>query len=342
MTRRRGALLIAAALAGASASPAAAPAQPAADFYRGRTMSLVVGSGEGGGFDLSARLTAPFLTRHIPGRPTIVVQNMPGASGLRAAEYLANLAPRDGSVIAITQPSIVLDKALNPAARFDPLAYAWIGRLATFTTFGVVWHTAPVQSIAEARARELIVGAVGPSGPAVMLPAALNRLAGTKLTIVKGYKSAADLGLAIERGEVQGSGSSALEYVAGKGWLERKLARLIYTIGLARDARAADVPTVVELVPDAGGKDIMRLAAGPSAIGRSIIAPPGLPTDRAAALRQAFGELVSDPEFIAESARRGLDLDPLAAAGLRAIVADAMAMPADVVAGLRAIAEGER
>jgi tripartite-type tricarboxylate transporter receptor subunit TctC len=317
-------------------------AQSVADFYRGRTVNFLVGSGEGGGFDLSARLSAQFIGRYIPGNPTVVVQNMPGASGLRAAEYVYNVAPRDGSVIAITQPSIVLHKVLNPSARFNPVDYAWIGRVASFTAYGVVWHTAPVQTMADAKSKEVILGAVGPSGPAVMLPYALNQLAGTKITIVKGYKSAAELGLAVERGEVQGSGSASYEYINSKGWLDKKLARFLFTIGLERSAKAPDAPTVVELAPDARAKNIMRLAASASEIGRSLLAPPGLAPERAAALRQAFALMVKDPEFIAESMRRGLEVEPLPPESILKIVADDLSMPADVVEGLRAIMENEK
>ncbi|MEA2987861.1 MAG: hypothetical protein QOG83_572 [Alphaproteobacteria bacterium] len=318
---------------------APASAQSVADFYRGKTINFLVGSGEGGGFDLSARLSAPYLSRYLPGNPTVVVQNMPGASGLRAAEFMYNVAPRDGTVICITQPSAVLHKVLNPSARFNPAEYTWIGRVASFTTYGIVWYTAPVQTIDDAKRKEVILGAVGPSGPAVMLPAALNQLAGTKITIVKGYKSAAELGLAMERGEVQGSGSSSWEYVHSKGWIEKKLARILFTIGLTRNSNAPDAPTVVELAPDERGKNIMRLAASASDIGRSIIAPPGVPPERAAALRQAFERMVKDPDFIAETARRSLDFDPLSANDILKIVADDMAMPADVVEASRAILE---
>jgi tripartite-type tricarboxylate transporter receptor subunit TctC len=313
-----------------------------ADSFRGKAISLLVGSGEGGGFDLSARVTAAFLGRYIPGNPTIVVQNMPGASGLRAAEYIYNIAPRDGTAIAITQPSMVQHKVLNAAARFDPRQLTWIGRLGGFVTYAVVWHTAPVQTIEEAKRRELILGAIGPSGPGAMLPAALNQLVGTKITIVKGYKSAAELGLAVERGEVHGSGSASYEYVSSKGWLEKKLARFLFTIGLERSAKAPDTPTVVELASDMRAKNIMRLAASASDIGRAIIAPPGLSAERASVLREAFERMVGDPEFIAESARRALEVEPLAAAALLKIVADDMAMPADVVEGLRAIMELEK
>ena len=324
----------------AAVSPAAA--QAPADFYRGKTINLLVGSGEGGGFDLSARLTAQFLNKYIPGNPMMVVQNMPGASGLRVAEFVYNVAPRDGTVIAITQPSMVQHKVLNAAARFNPAEYTWLGRLGAFVTYGVVWHTAPVQTVEEARRRELILGAVGPSGPGAMLPAALNQLAGTRINIVKGYKSAAEMGLAIERGEIHGSGSASFEYVNGKGWLDKKLARLFYTIGLARSAKAPDAPTVVELASDTRGKNIMRLAASASEIGRSVLAPPGLAPERADALRQAFAQMVKDPDFIAESNRRGLDVEPLPPDAILKIVADDLSMPADVVEGLRAIMEHEK
>ena len=333
---------IAAVVLSAAAATAPAAAQSVADFYRGKTVNLLVGSGEGGGFDLSARLTAQFLGRYIPGNPTVVVQNMPGASGLRAAEYMYNVAPRDGTVICITQPSMVLHKVLNPSARFNPLDYTWIGRLSSFITYGVVWHTSPVQTIAEARTREVILGGVGPSGPGAMMPTALNQLAGTRITVVKGYKSAADLGLAIERGEVQGSGSSSWEYVHGKRWIERKLARMLFTIALSRSPLFPDVPTVVELARDERGKNIMRLVASAADIGRAIIAPPGIPQERAAALRQAFEQLVKDPEFLADAARRGLDVEALPADEILKIVADDMKMPADVVAGTRTVMEPEK
>lgn len=327
----------------AVALPASGAGQGAsgADFYRGKTINLIVGSGEGGGFDLSARLVAQFLGRYL-GHPTMVVQNMPGASGLRAAEYTYNVAPRDGTLITITQPSIVLHKVLNAAARFGPLDYTWIGRLGSFVTYGVVWHTARVQTITEAKSRELILGAVGPSGPGAMLTAALNQFAGTKIAIVKGYKSAAELGLAMERGEVHGSGSSSWEYIHGKGWIDKKLARIIYTIGLARSPYVPEVPTVVELASEERGKSIMKLAASASEIGRAFIAPPGVPIERATALRAAFAQMVKDPEFIAESARRNLDVEPLSAAEIFKIVADASGMPADVVEGTRALMEVEK
>lgn len=333
---------VAAAIIAVATACSPATAQSAADFYRGNTVTLVVGSGPGGGFDLSARLTAQFIGKYIPGNPTVVVQNMPGASGLRAAEFVYNVAPRDGTVICITQPSMVLHKTLNPSARFNPQDYTWIGRLSPFITYGVVWHTSPVQTMADAMTKTAILGGVGPSGPGAMMPTALNLLAGTKFKVVKGYKSASELGLAMERGEVNGSGSSAWEYVHSKGWIEKKLARMLFTIALARSPVFPEVPTVVELAGDERGKNIMRLAASASDIGRAIIAPPGLPAERAAALRAAFAQLVKDGDFLAEAKRRGFDVEPLPAEDVLKIVADDMHMPADVVEGMRAITEHEK
>ncbi|MCC6888771.1 MAG: hypothetical protein IT536_09575 [Hyphomicrobiales bacterium] len=335
MNRRQ----VAAAIALLMTASAPASAQPSSEYDRNKTVILLVGSGEGGGFDLSARLVAPYLSRYLPGHPNVVVQNMPGASGLRAAEFIFNVAPRDGTTLAITQPSVVLHKVLHPSARFDPRAFTWIGRLGAFVTYGVVWHTAPVQTIEESRQREVILGAVGPSGPGAMLPAALNQLAGTRITIVKGYRSAAEMGLAIERGEIHGSGSASYEFVHGKGWLDKKLARLFFTIGLSRSDKAPDVPTVVEYARDERGTNIMRLAASASEIGRSIMAPPGLAAERAAMLRAAFEQVVKDKDFIAESLRRGLEVEPLSADRLSKIVADATSMSPDVVDGLRALME---
>jgi tripartite-type tricarboxylate transporter receptor subunit TctC len=331
------AVMLAAAAVGSPAS-----AQSPADFYHGNTITLVVGSGPGGGFDLSARLTAQFIGKYVPGNPAVVVQNMPGASGLRAAEYVHNVAARDGTVICITQPSMVLHKLLTPAARYEPMGFTWIGRLSAFITYGVVWHTSPVQTMADAMTKTAILGGVGPSGPGAMMPTALNQLAGTKFNVVRGYKSASELGLAMERGEVNGSGSSAWEYVHSKGWIEKKLARMLFTIALQRSPVFPDVPTVVELARDERGKNIMRLVASASDIGRAIIAPPNVPADRAAALRTAFAQLVKDPEFLAEAKRRRFEVEPLPAEDIVKIVADDMKMPADVVEGTRAITEHEK
>ncbi len=322
------------------ASPAAR-AQATADFYKGKSINLLIGSGEGGGFDTSARLAAQFLPRYLAGAPALVPQNTPGASGLRVAEMISNISARDGTVMGITQPQMVLNKVLDPRGRYRPQDFNWIGRLGSFTTFVVVRKDAPVQSLADAKARKLIVSGAAPSGPGVMVPMALNSLIGTKFNIVSGYKSAQDSGLALERGEVEGIGSAAYEFVDSKGWLRTGFARMLFTIGLTRHSAVPDAPTVVEIIDDPRDKSVMKLVVVGSAIGRAFIAPPGVPADRVAALRDAFDKMVKDPEFIAESVKRGFEVEPMSGVELQKLVADAMSVDDDIAQRTRRITEPE-
>jgi tripartite-type tricarboxylate transporter receptor subunit TctC len=195
------------ALVVALASTIVVAAEPVADFYKGKSINLIIASGEGGGYDISGRLLAEFLPKYIPGHPTVVARNMPGASGMRAADYMANVAPADGTVISIPQPTMLLNKVVDPSARYEPQAFAWIGRLASLQTVGVVWHTAPVQSVETARKSELIMAAAQGNGSGNNVLSALNQLVGTRFTMVKGYKSVSESSLAMERGEVQGISS---------------------------------------------------------------------------------------------------------------------------------------
>jgi tripartite-type tricarboxylate transporter receptor subunit TctC len=279
----------------AGVGPAAA-ADNVADFYRGKTISLIIGFGEGGGYDLSARLVAQYLLRTIPGNPTIVPRNMPGASSVRAVEYFHNVAPRDGTSLGFFISTVTLDKATDRSLKYEPQDFAWLGRIDSAVTFGIVWHTAPVQSIAQAKQQKLILAAIGPAGTAATLPWALNRLIGTQFAVVTGYDSSATMGLAMERGETQGIGSTSWDYLLTKpDWLADKQIRILYTLGLERDARVPDAPTIVELVDAERDKKVMTLLASTSTIGRALVAPPGLPPDRIALLRQAFDAMVQVP-----------------------------------------------
>jgi tripartite-type tricarboxylate transporter receptor subunit TctC len=282
---------------------------------------------------------AQFLPRYLPGNPAITPQNTPGASGLRVAEIVSNVAPRDGLTIAITQPQMVFNKAIDRTLRIRPQDFNWIGRMGSFITYAVVWHTSPVQTIADAKARPMIMGASGPTGPGAVLPTALNALIGTKFHLVKGYKSASESGLALERGEIQGIGSASLEYVESRGWLAKGLARMLFTIGTVRNPRVPDAPTAVELMQNDRDRSVMSLIVSGSVIGRAFMAPPGVPADRVAVLRQAFAKMVRDPEFIAESARRGFDVEPMTGEDLQKMVAADLAMPDDIVARTRKLVQ---
>jgi tripartite-type tricarboxylate transporter receptor subunit TctC len=320
----------------------AAPARSdsVADFYRGKSISLIIGFGEGGGYDLSARLVAHYLPRFIPGSPQIVPRNMPGASSVRAVEYFYNVAPRDGTALGFFISTITLDKATDRALKYEPERFTWIGRVDSAVTFGVVRHDAPVQSVDEAKRRKLILAAIGPTGTAATLPWALDRLIGTQFAVVTGYDSSATMGLAMERGETQGIGSTSWDYLLTKpDWLAEKKIRILYTLGLARDSRAPDAPTILELVASPRDKKIMTLIASASTIGRALVAPPELAADRASALRRAFDEMVRDPAFLADAKKRQLGTDPLPGAAIQDIVAEVMAMPADIVETMKGVTQ---
>jgi tripartite-type tricarboxylate transporter receptor subunit TctC len=333
--------MVAAAIALLGAVPA--KSDGVADFYRGKSISLIIGFGEGGGYDLSARLVAQYLPRFIPGNPSIVPRNMPGASSVRAVEYFHNVAPRDGTALGFFISTITLDKATDRSLKYEPERFTWIGRVDSAVTFGVVWHDAPVQSVDQAKRQKLILAAIGPAGTAATLPWALNRLIGTQFAVVTGYDSSATRGLAMERGETQGIGSTSWDYLLTKpDWIAEKKIRIIYTLGLARDARAPDAPTILDLVESPRDKQVMTLLASTSTIGRALVAPPEVAADRAAALRQAFAAMVKDPAFLADAKKRQLGVDPLPGAAIQGIVAEVMAMPSDIVETMKAVTQPMR
>jgi tripartite-type tricarboxylate transporter receptor subunit TctC len=314
-----------------------APADPVADFYKGRTINLIIGSGEGGGFDIGGRLAAEFLSRTIPGHPAVVPQDMPGAAGIRAAEYMARVALQDGTVLSVPQPSILINKIVDGTALYAPEKFNWIGRFSTLRNYGVVWHTAPVQTIAAAKTMPLIVAAAPGVGSGTIITTALNQLVGTKLVVVHGYKSVSESGLAMERGEVQGISSLSWEYLKSKGWTDGKLIRFLYSVSLARNPNTPDTPTVVDLADRPDDKDVLRFIASETVIGRTILAPPNVPADRIEALRAAFSAMLQDPDFIRASAQRQLDIDPLPGAELQHLIADTMNVTPKVADTVRRI-----
>src|SRR5580704_4189126 len=279
-----------------------AAADPIADFYRGKTVTFVIGSGEGGLYDLGGRLMARFLSRFIPGNPTLVPQNMPGASSVRAASYIYSLAARDGTVFGTAQPTIILNKLLTPTATYEPEKYTWIGRLQPVTLVGVAWKGAPNHTMADAKDRKLIVGASGASGTSAIVPWALNRTASMHFQVVTGYESLMPQLLAMERGELEGVGSGTLgDILAREDWIKNDKVSFLYTIATRRSTKLPDVPTIVEFAQNDLDRAVLRLLGSVSDIGFTIMAPPGIPADRAASLRQAFLAMVQDPDFRAEA-----------------------------------------
>lgn len=317
------------------AATIAAAADPVAEFYKGKTISLIIASGEGGGYDISGRLTAEFLSKFIPGHPTVIARNMPGASGMRAADYMYNVAPQDGTVICVPQPTLLLNKVVDPTARYEPQRFNWIGRLGALQTLGIVWHTAPAQSVEDAKRTELAMAAAQGPGTGSNVILALNRLAGTRFKLVKGYKSGLESSLAMERGEVNGISSTSYEVLENKGWISDGTVKVVYVIGMTRHPKIPQARALPELATNETDRVVMNSVANASDIGRSILAPPNVPAERIAALRKAFQALVRDPDFIRESDRRNVALEPLAGDELQNMVNQSMALTPELVERIR-------
>jgi tripartite-type tricarboxylate transporter receptor subunit TctC len=313
-------------------------AQTPADFYRGKTIQLVIGTGEGGGYDLSARLVAQFLPDFIPGRPIIVPRNMPGAGSIAAAEYVYSVAPRDGTVMAIVQPTFLLEKITDRSRKYEPEKFAWIGRVDQSVVMGVIWKGSPAQSVKEATQKQVVIAANGPAGTSATIPWALNKMLGTKYKVVLGYDSSATMGLALEKGEADALGSTSWDYLETKReWFSEGKATIPYVITLERFRKLPDVPTVLELVDNPRDKNALKLMASTSSVGRAFMSTPGVPPERIDILRKAFDAMVADPKFQAEAEKRRLGIDPMSGADVQKIIADVMGQPDEVVERMKEV-----
>jgi tripartite-type tricarboxylate transporter receptor subunit TctC len=327
-------LLVALALA----APAPARADAVAEFYRGKTIRMLIGYGPGGGYDLYARLVAEFLPRHIPGHPSILPQNMPGGGSFVAAKYMAEAAPRDGTVLGSLAQTLALDSVINPASRLDAAQFRYIGRAVTNIDTGAALPRTGIRSFEDVRRKEYTVGASGGGGTTVVFPSALAAYAGARFKLVKGYKGTTDILLAMERGEVDIVGAYGLPgmLVSHPGWLKGEAA-IIYQAALKRHPLLADVPTLPELALSEEGREVLRAVSATAEIGRSIIATPGVPCERLAALRQAFFAMLKDPDFLAAADKRKMMLDPGSGAELDAIVQETVRLPKELAEKLAAM-----
>jgi tripartite-type tricarboxylate transporter receptor subunit TctC len=315
---------------------APAHADPIEDFYKNRTVNMIIGLGEGGGYDFSARLVAQHLGEFIPGKPTIVPRNMPGAGSIAAAEHVYNLAPKDGSTIALFQPTFVLEKITDKSRRFEPEKFGWIGRVDQAVLVGLVFKTAKAQSIDEIKTTETVLSANAAAGTSATIPWALNRLIGTKFKVILGYSSSAAMGLALERGEADGIGSTSWDYLQSKpDWFQENKIRILYTIGLRRYREIPDVPTVLELTNVEKDRNVLKLMAATSDIGRAFLTTPDTPKERLAALREAFSRMTKAPSFLEDAKRRKLGVDPMGGEDLQALMVDVATQPNDVIEAMK-------
>ena len=290
-------------------------------FYKGKTVSLIIGSNTSGGYDTYGRLLARHMGRHLAGNPSFVVQNMPGAGGLRSANHIYSVAPRDGTAIGIFDQAIFLDQLLGSTAlRGDAKNFSWIGRMVGNSAVLFAWHTAKVKSIADAFTQELIVAAPGSSSR--LNWTALNALAGTKLKLLTGYEGPASAKIAMERGEVEAMSLPwAVLQAENPEWLRDKKINLLLQTGLERNRTLPDLPRMVDLPRSEDNRKVLEIFALSSVVGRSFVAPPGVPQERVEELRTAFMATVKDADFLADIAKLNFDLEPMAGAELQAFIA---------------------
>jgi tripartite-type tricarboxylate transporter receptor subunit TctC len=310
----------------------AAPSAPAQEVFRGKEVNVYVGSGAGGPYDAYARLVARHMGKHLPDNPSMVVQNMPGASGRRLMTYMFNVAPKDGTAIAIIQRGNAFEPLMGET-QFDVHAIAWLGNANKETNVCMAWHTSPIRTLDDLHAREMVVGTSGPASTDAIYPNVLNYLHGLKFKVVGGYKSATETHIAMERGEVDGRCGISWDTLQALNadWLRDKKIRTLVQIGLDRLSDLAGVPSVFDLAKTEEARQIWTLWAAPLKMGRPFFAPPGMAPERADLLRRAFDATMNDPDLRAEAARMNLALDWTSGEQVAALLKQVYATPKAVV-----------
>ena len=312
-----------------------AQAQSTEEFYsKNKQITMIVGYEPGGTYDAYARFIMTYLPKVIPGSPNIIIRNMPGAGSLRAANYLYSQAPRDGSTIGAISQALVLSQAFKyPGVEFDLGEFGWIGRLATSVELTVAWHTSPVKTIEDVKQRELIIGAASAGGSSAGLPRAMNAIVGTKFKIVPGYGGMPSIALAIERGELEGGHATvnSLQHDRTE-WLTAKKVSLLVQYSEERHPDLPNVPAMVEFARTPEEKQMLAVFGSMADIGRTVVAPPGLPADRLAALRRAFDAMLVMPEFLADIKRANIEFQPQSGEALQRRIQSTMDIPPELAA----------
>jgi len=315
-----------------------ASAQSVEAFYRGKTITMYIGTGESSGaVGAYPHMLAQVLRKYIPGNPNVVVTNMPGAGGIKLANYIQNVGPQDGTQWAFITRGFMLAPLLNvQGAQFDPTTFNWIGSPARTVSIGAVWTAnTKVRTIQEAMVQEVVVGATAPNQDTAIFPSALNMLAGTKFKVITGYSSVGHVDIAMQKGEIEGKvGFTWASLMSGQSstWIEEGKIKPIVQLGMTKAHDIpADVPLALDLAKTPGDREVLEVLCGPSAAGFPSFMGPGVPLDRVQAIRRAYMEALRDPVVIELAKRQSLDIDPVTAGELGKIVRDLYAAPAAAV-----------
>lgn len=311
----------------------------AQDFYRGKTINVVVSYSPGGGYDFAARVLARHIGKHIPGNPNAVVQNMPGGGSRTAANYLQNSAPQDGTVLGIFSQYLQFAFLMDPDRSFDPGRFQSVGNLGQGGANVMAAHRRTgITKLEDLKSKTLIVGSTGPQTNTEYYPATLHNLFGHKFKVVAGYIGIPDVVLAIERGELDGFSSSDWPGIkrAKPDWIRDGTLQIIAQIGLEREPELPGVPLILDLARNEDERRMLDLVSSGVDIGRPFFAGPGVPAERIAILRKAFDAMIVDPEFLEDTRKSAIAISPMSGAKLHEIIQRTMSAPPDIVAKMRA------
>ncbi len=308
-----------------------------ADFYKGKDVKIIVSSGSGGTNALYGRTIGKYIGRHIPGKPNVVMQYMGGGGGIKGANYCYNVAPKNGTVLCHLQMSLPQAQLLgSKGVKFDVTKFSYLGRTASANSGIFVWHTLPVKTLMDVRKHEVRVGASGRGSETYTDPTIINSVLGTKFKVITGYKGGGEIDLALERGEVTGDAGPVMSvFVRKQHWLKDNLIRFIVQSGSQRHPKLTHVPLLTEFARNKEEREVFAFMSSRANIGRTLIAPPGVPADRVAALRKAMADTLKDPAFLAEAKKRNVDIIPASWQEVDAAVKGVFNTPPKVVARVR-------
>ena len=311
----------------------AAAADNVAAVYAGKSIELVIGYPPAGSNDIYGRIVARHLGQYIPGRPSIIVRNMPGAGSLTAANHIYNRAPKDGTVLGVVSAGIPLQARLGqPQARFEPGKFLWIGRIHSSSSVTMVWHTSKIMSLDDAKRREVVLSATGAGSTGSLYPSVMNEVLKTRFKLIQGYKGTHEGMLAMERGEAEGH-STTWEAVKSVNmrWVKEKMIRIVVQHGLHRAPDLPEVPTSVELASAPGDRAVMRAIMGAAEIGKAYFTTPDVPRERVTALRRAFDAMLKDPKFVAEVAKVHGEIEPMTGEQMQELIGELDSFPQAVI-----------
>ncbi|MGE3244918.1 MAG: Bug family tripartite tricarboxylate transporter substrate binding protein [Beijerinckiaceae bacterium] len=314
----------------------------AEDFYKDKTITIIVSTGAGGSYYNIAQAFSRHMPQYIPGRPNIIVKAMPGAGNVRATNFLYNQAPKDGTTIGTINNSIPLHQALGgKGVRYDATKFHWFGSTGTYNSVAYVWHDKGIKSFEDLKKKETVLGGTGAGSSIVIYPRVMNTFLGTKFRIVLGYKSTGQIDIAMQAGELAARTGSYTGLVSDHpDWLAEKKVVIVAQIGSKRDPRLKDIPLITELTANPEHRKILELISSPIAVGRPYIAPPGVPKDRIAILQKAYDATLRDKAFLAEMKKLRTEIDPVPGDEVAKVVNETMAAPKDIVEKAKAAMEG--